>query len=41
MKAADSDNSGGIDYTEFVKSCIDWKVQMNDNNLRQAFNTFD
>lgn len=41
MRAIDLDNSGAIDYTEFIKACIDWKEQLSTKNLLKAFRAFD
>ena len=41
MKAADTDNSGTINYTEFLAATMDAQVFMREENLRQAFLMFD
>ena len=41
MKAADLDNSGQIDYTEFIAATLDAQVYMKYENLRSAFDVFD
>lgn len=41
MKAADLDNSGSIDYTEFIAATMDAQVYLRDDYLRTAFNMFD
>ena len=41
MKAADTDNSGTINYTEFLAATMDAQVFMREENLRQAFMMFD
>lgn len=37
MRAADTDNSGTINYTEFIAATIDAEVFMREENLRAAF----
>jgi calcium-dependent protein kinase len=37
MKAADTDNSGTINYTEFIAATIDAQVFLREENLRAAF----
>lgn len=39
--AVDSDRSGFVDYTEFIKAAINEKVLQNNIFLRQAFDKFD
>lgn len=41
MKEVDSDNSGYIDYTEFIKANIDTSKLLSDQNLKIAFSLFD
>ena len=41
LKAADLDNSGKIDYTEFIAATLDAKTYMKYDNLRCAFDVFD
>jgi len=41
LEAADTDNSGQIDYTEFIAATLDSKVYMKKNYLRTAFDMFD
>lgn len=41
MKAADTDESGEIDYTEFITATIDRNIYMNKKYLKQAFDGFD
>ncbi len=41
MKAADTDGSGTINYTEFLAATMDAQIFMREENLRQAFLMFD
>ena len=41
MRAADTDKSGTINYTEFLAATMDAQVFMREENLRQAFMMFD
>ncbi len=41
MRAADTDKSGTINYTEFLAATMDAQIYMREENLRQAFMTFD
>ena len=41
MKSADTDNSGEINYTEFIAATIDANVFMRQDYLRTAFEMFD
>ena len=41
LKGADTDNSGTIDYTEFLAATIDQQTFMRDDYLKTAFNMFD
>lgn len=41
FNAVDTDNSGFIDYTEFVKACIDPKKLLSKRNITAAFGAFD
>jgi calcium-dependent protein kinase len=41
MKAADTDQSGTINYTEFLAATMDAQIFMREENLRQAFMMFD
>ncbi len=41
MKAADTDGSGTINYTEFLAATMDAQVFLREENLRQAFLMFD
>jgi calcium-dependent protein kinase len=41
MKGADTDNSGEINYTEFLAATIDANVFLREDYLRTAFNMFD
>ena len=37
MKAADTDSSGTINYTEFIAATIDAQIFLREENLRSAF----
>lgn len=41
MKAADTDNSGTVDYTEFIAATLDAQFTNNEKYLRAAFDMFD
>ena len=41
LKAADTDGSGEIDYTEFISATMDAQIYMRDDYLRTAFKMFD
>jgi calcium-dependent protein kinase len=41
LKAADTDNSGEIDYTEFIAATLDAQTYMRNDYLRSAFDIFD
>lgn len=41
LKGADTDNSGSIDYTEFLAATIDQQTFMRDDYLKTAFDMFD
>ena len=41
LKAADTDGSGEINYTEFLAATIDANIFMREDYLRTAFNMFD
>lgn len=41
MKAADTDGSGEINYTEFLAATMDANIYMREDYLRTAFNMFD
>lgn len=41
LKAADTDKSGEIDYTEFIAATLDSQVYMKEEYLKAAFNMFD
>ena len=41
MKSADTDNSGEINYTEFIAATIDVNIFMRQDYLRTAFEMFD
>lgn len=41
LKAADTDGSGEIDYTEFLAATIDERIYLREDYLRTAFNMFD
>lgn len=41
MSSLDNDNSGTIEYNEFIRACIDKSKILSDVNLRQAFRLFD
>ena len=41
LKAADTDNSGQIDYTEFIAATLDSQVYLREEYLMAAFNMFD
>lgn len=41
LKAADTDNSGRIDYTEFIAATMDQHMYMRNDYMRTAFNMFD
>jgi len=41
MKAADTDGSGTINYTEFIAATMDTSLYNREENLRTAFQMFD
>ena len=41
MEAVDTDQSGFIDYTEFLKAAMDSQKILCKNNLKEAFEIFD
>jgi calcium-dependent protein kinase len=41
MKAADTDGSGTVDYTEFIAATLDAQFTNNERNLKAAFDMFD
>ncbi len=41
MVGADTDNSGTINYTEFLAATLEKSVYMKEENLRNAFKMFD
>ena len=41
LKGADTDNSGSIDYTEFIAATLDAQTYLRDDYLRTAFDMFD
>ena len=41
FKQIDTDNSGNIEYTEFISACIEKNVYLNEQKLKDAFNLFD
>ena len=41
LKAADTDKSGSIDYTEFLAATMDQQTYMRNDYMRTAFNMFD
>ena len=41
LRGADTDNSGSIDYTEFIAATLDHQTYMRDDYLRTAFELFD
>lgn len=41
LKGADTDNSGSIDYTEFIAATLDHQTYLRDDYLRTAFDLFD
>lgn len=41
LKAADTDGSGDINYTEFIAATMSSSIFLNRAYLRQAFNMFD
>ena len=41
LKEADTDNSGSIDYTEFIAATLDSQVYLKDEYLKAAFDMFD
>jgi calcium-dependent protein kinase len=41
IKLADVNNSGEIDYTEFIAATLDHKILSNEKNLKAAFDMFD
>jgi len=41
LKGADTDNSGSIEYTEFLAATMDAQIFMRDDYLRTAFDMFD
>lgn len=41
IQLMDTNNSGSIDYTEFIAGCMQSYVYLKENNLKQAFEYFD
>lgn len=41
LKAADTDGSGDINFTEFIAATLDQNIFMNETYIRQAFDIFD
>ena len=41
MKQVDSDCSGYLDYSEFIKATVSMKILSNSNHLKMAFSQFD
>ena len=41
LKRCDSDQSGYIDYTEFLSASMDWKIILSTKKLEAAFKAFD
>ena len=41
FKSIDTDNSGNIDYTEFIAASLDKNVYLQENKLYEAFKLFD
>lgn len=41
LKGADTDNSGSIEYTEFLAATMDAQVYLRDDYMRTAFDMFD
>ena len=41
LKGADTDNSGSIDYTEFLAATLDAQIFLRDDYLKTAFDMFD
>ena len=41
LEAADTDNSGTIEYTEFIAATMDAQIYLRDDYLRTAFTMFD
>lgn len=41
MAAADTDNSGTINYTEFIAATLEQSLFLKEQNLRNAFKMFD
>lgn len=41
FKSIDTDNSGHIEYTEFISACLEKSVYLNEAKLKDAFGLFD
>ena len=41
FKSIDTDNSGNIEYTEFISACIEKNLYLNEQKLKDAFKLFD
>lgn len=41
MRAADTDFSGTVDYTEFIAATLDRQFTENERNMQAAFDIFD
>lgn len=41
LQAADTDNSGEIEYTEFIAAAMDAKVFLRDDYIKTVFDMFD
>ena len=41
LKSADTDNTGSIDYTQFIAATLDAQIFLRDDYLRTAFDMFD
>ena len=41
FKAIDTDHSGSVEYTEFISSCLEKNLYLNEAKLKDAFKLFD
>jgi calcium-dependent protein kinase len=41
FKSIDTDNSGNIEYTEFISACLEKNLYLNEQKLKDAFKLFD
>ena len=41
FKSIDTDNSGNIEYTEFISASIEKNIYLNEEKLKDAFKLFD